>query len=189
MNQTVENKIDRGLILEANAGNGQSLELLIGRYLPSVYGLCLRYLQEQADAEDATQETFVKVWKKLAAFDQEKNFRPWVLEIAKNTCLDILKKKKIIPFSDFETGDGSNSLTETLIAGGLTPHEFTEQSSFNRILNTALCKLPAAYQNTLSLYYGKQLNFREISEHLNEPLHTVKSRHRRAIGILKKMLD
>lgn len=188
MNENIENFLDSELIIKAQSGNQQALELLIQRFLPGVFNLCLRYMQDSFDAEDAAQEAFVKVWKNLKKFDANKSFKNWVLEIAKNTCLDILKKKRVIPFSAFETEDGTNSLTETLASGRFGPFELAEQSSLKNTLQELLKKLSPVYQKVLSLYYEQELNFREISQELDEPLNTVKSRHRRALIMLRKFL-
>jgi len=175
------------LIRAAQNGNQVALETLVQRYLPAVYGLSLRYLRHTHDAEDAVQEIFIKTWRNLKKFDTSKNFKAWLMEIAKNTCLDMLKKKQSIPFSAFDTEHG-NILADTIASPRPTPAYIAEQSSFSALLATAARKLSPIYRKVLSLYYGDGLNFREISEQLREPLHTVKSRHRRAIIMLKKML-
>lgn len=178
----------QNLIIEAQAGNQQALELLIQHYLPEIFNFCLRYMQNSFDAEDATQEAFVKIWKNLKRFDTSKSFKNWILEITKNTCLDILKKKRIIPFSAFDTEDGTNVLTDRLSSNDPTPLELIERSSLKNTLQGVTKKLSPVYQKILSLYYDQELNFREISEELNEPINTVKSRHRRALLILRKLL-
>jgi len=188
MESNIVTTSDNELILLAKSGNEQGLETLVKRHLSVVYGSCLRYLGNQDEAEDAVQETFVKVWRNLKKIDPEKNFKAWVLEIAKNTCLDILKKKRAVPMSAFEDENGFNYLAESLVSAGESPSEAAEQSILRRVLNSALEKLSPAYQKVLSLYYKEGLNFREISETLNEPLHTVKSRHRRAVINLRLIL-
>ena len=179
---------DNELVLLAKAGNEQALGTLVNRHLSLVYGACLRYLANQDEAEDAVQETFVKVWRNLKKIDPQKNFKAWVMEIAKNTCLDILKKKRAVPMSAFEDEAGFNYLAESLVSNDQSPSDAAEQSILKRVLNSALEKLSPAYQKVLSLYYQEGLNFREISETLNEPLHTVKSRHRRAVINLRLIL-
>ncbi len=179
---------DNELVLLAKAGNEQALGALVNRHLSLVYGACLRYLRNQDEAEDAVQETFVKVWRHLKKIDPQKNFKAWVMEIAKNTCLDILKKKQAVPLSAFEDEAGFNYLAESLVSADQSPAEAAEQSILKRVLNSALDKLSPAYQKVLSLYYQEGLNFREISETLHEPLHTIKSRHRRAVINLRLIL-
>jgi RNA polymerase sigma-70 factor (ECF subfamily) len=176
------------LIVKAQSGNQQALNFLIQRFLPDVFNLSLRYMQNSFDAEDATQEAFVKIWKNLERFDTDKSFKNWILEVTKNTCLDILKKKRIIPFSAFETEDGTNALTDTLASNDLSLLELVEQSGLKNTLQRLSRKLSPVYQKILFLYYDQELNFREISEELDEPINTVKSRHRRALLMLRKLL-
>ena len=198
MKANIEKLEDIELITKARSGNQQALNFLIQRYLSDVFNLSLRYMQNSFDAEDATQETFVKLWKNLEKFSAEgrsasggdtaKLFKFWILEITKNTCLDMLKQKRIIPFSAFETEDGNNPLTDNLASNDLTPLELIERSSLKNTLQRLTKRLSPVYQNILSLYYDQELNFREISEELNEPINTVKSRHRRALLILRELI-
>jgi len=183
-----ENVTDNELVLLAQVGNDKALELLVKRYLSPVYGASLRFLGNGDDAEDATQETFVKVWRYIKNVDLQKNFRAWVMEIAKNTCLDIIKKKRTVPMSAFEDENGDNFILDTTVSTLESPIEATERSLASRLLNAAMEKLSPAYQLVLSLYYRDGLNFREISEKTNEPLHTIKSRHRRAVINLRQIL-
>lgn len=188
MKVNIEKLEDIELIKKAQSGNQQALNFLIQRYLSDVFNFSLRYMQNSFDAEDATQETFVKLWKNLEKFDINRNFKNWILEITKNTCLDMLKKKRIIPFSAFETEDGNNVLTDNLASKDITPLELIERSSLKNTLQRLTKKLSPIYQNILSMYYDQELNFREISEELNEPINTVKSRHRRALLMLRKLI-
>ena len=177
------------LILLAKAGNDKALERLVESHLSVVYGSSLRYLGNQDEADDAVQETFVKVWRNLKKIDPQKNFKAWVLEIAKNTCLDMLKKKRAVPMSAFDDENGNNFIIDTFASSVASPADMAEHSILSRILSSAMEKLSPAYQKVLSLYYKEGLNFREISETLNEPLHTIKSRHRRAVINLRLYLD
>ena len=179
---------DNELVLLAKSGSEKALETLVKRHLSLVYGSCLRYLRNPDEAEDAVQETYVKVWRNLKKIDPQKNIRSWIMEIAKNTCLDMLKKKNAVPMSAFEDETGYNYLAESLVSTAQSPSEAAERSVLRRILNSALEKLSPAYQRVLSLYYKEGLNFREISEALGEPLHTIKSRHRRAVIGLRELI-
>ncbi len=113
----------------------------------------------------------------LIKFNSKKSFKTWIFTIAKNTCIDWLKKKKTIPFSEFEDEIGKNKFNEMFI---------DQRSLADRIFG--IDKLSPKYRLVLSLYYNDNLNFREISEILGEPLNTIKSRHRRALTILRKHL-
>ncbi len=184
----MENFSDSNLIKKHFRGDEKAFAALISRHLGLVYKISLYYLRNRADAEDATQEIFVKVWKNLKSFDQKRKFSTWLSEIAKNTCLDILKQKRVIPFSAFENEDGNNYIIDDIKSQSLMPADFAEQSLSAKWVGSILDKLSPIYQKVIKMYYFEGLNFREISKNLGEPLHTVKSRHRRAIIKLKGFL-
>jgi len=190
-----DNKLIGGYL----AGDERALELLIQRYLKPVYGFVYRYAGNAQDAEDITQEVFLRVWRNLKRFDGEKSFKTWIFSIAKNASLDFIKKKKTLAFSDFsarggsafggENEDGSNSLIDTLRDFSPLPLQLSELSEIRRVLENAKEKLLPKYSMVLSLRYNDDLTFREIAESLGEPLHTVKSRNRRALAKLLKILS
>ena len=96
MTELIEDKI---LIQQYLKGDEKSLEILIARYLKPIYSFVYKNVGNPSEAEDITQEVFIKIWKNIKKFDQNKNFKPWIFQIAKNTSIDFLRKKKSIPFS------------------------------------------------------------------------------------------
>jgi len=151
------------------------------------------------DAEDVTQEVFVKVWRNLKKFDQQKSFKTWIFSIAKNASLDYLKKKKAIPFSEFSARGGSafggenvageNMLAETLADPAPLPQELLERAGIAQVLNKTMEKLSPKYRMVLFLRYNDHFTFREIAETLGESINTVKSRNRRALIKIRKLLS
>ncbi len=180
---------DEKLVSDYLAGDEESLEIIIKHYLKPIYGFVFRYAGNQADAEDIAQNVFVKMWRQLKKFDTKKNFKVWLFTIAKNTALDFLKKKKAVPFSAFEDKEGNNFLANTLADPAPLPQEIFERQELGQLLNSAIKKLPLAYQEVLSLHYQNQLTFQEIAEILSEPLNTVKSRHHRGVIMLRDFLE
>ena len=180
---------DIELITKYLGGDEKSLELLIQRYLKPVYGFVYRYSGNTQNAEDITQDVFIKIWRNLKKFDQSKRFKTWIFSIAKNTAIDFLKKKKAIPFSEFENEEGENMLLETLADKAELAPEILEKRGVGQMLKSVISKLSKKYQDVLSLRYHDNFTFREISEALEEPLNTVKSRHRRALIILKNIVN
>jgi RNA polymerase sigma-70 factor (ECF subfamily) len=116
----------------------------------------------------------------LKKFDKNKKFKTWIFAIAKNTSIDWLKRKKAVPFSNFENEKGENSLINKLADFILPPKE--------PLLGMAMEKLPSKYRTTLSLRYNDHFTFREIAESLGESIDTIKTRHRRGIATLRKLL-
>lgn len=181
-------KNDIELINECLKGNNESLGVLVKRYLKPIYGFVLRNVRNERDAEDLTQEIFVKAWRNLKQFDQKRNFQAWVFGIAKNACIDFFRKEKALPFSEFETEEGKNIIADTLIDPAPLPDELSEKRNTKNILEATINQLSPKYRLVLNLYYNSNLTLREIAESLKEPLHTIKSRHRRALIQLKKLL-
>jgi len=101
---------------------------------------------------------------------------------------DWLKKKKHFNFSDFTDEAGNNMLEETLIDPEPLPSELMERADVGQILEKALKQLPLSYQTVLILHYNEHFTLSEIAEILGEPKNTVKSRHRRGLIILRKIL-
>lgn len=194
------NVSDQELVLNYFNGDLESLEILIRRYLKPIYSFVCRYIGNKQDAEDVTQVVFVKVWRNLKKFDREKSFKTWIFSIAKNSCIDFLRKKKTISFSEFsargetspswgeENEKGKNGLTDALTDPHPLPQELLEKADMAQMLTSVMDNLSPKYRMVLFLRYNDHFTFREIAEALNEPLHTVKSRHRRALVMLREIL-
>ena len=186
--QNMRDRSDQELIAGYLADDEHSLKLLIERYFRPIYSFVYRFAGNAStqDAEDITQDVFVKVWRHIKKFDKEKSFKTWIFSIAKNAAIDFLKKKKTIPFSEFENEDGENTIMEKLTDSSPLPHELLERKEIGEMLAKAMENLSPKYRMVIFLRYNDHFTFREIAESLDEPLHTVKSRHRRALIMLKK---
>ncbi len=182
------NRSDQELIAAYFDGDRQSLDVLVTRYFRAIYGFTRRYAASAEDAEDITQETFVKAWRHLKRFDRERNFKAWLFAIAKNTALDFVKKRKTVPFSAFQTNKGENPLLELLADATPLPHEMLERKEAGAIIRDILKNLSPKQRLGLVLRFNDDLTFRAIAERLGEPLHTVKSRNRRALASLRKLI-
>jgi RNA polymerase sigma-70 factor (ECF subfamily) len=166
-------KTDEQLIEEYLKGNEKSLEILIKEYLSQIYGFTYKRVGNTQEAEDITQEIFIKVWRNLKNFNAEKSFRTWIFSIAKNTCIDSLRKKKALLYLETIKEPGENDKNLESIGAA-------------QFLSSAMEKLIPQYQSVLSFYHDDNLNFREISQKTGESINTVKSRYRRAILELRK---
>ncbi len=179
---------DQQLITDYLKGDEKSLEILIHRYLKPIYSFVYRYVNNAQEVEDITQEVFIKTWRNIRKFDQNRKFKTWIFSIAKNTSIDWIRKKKTVPFSNFENEEGENTLIKNLTDPAPLPNEIFEQAGIIEILNYTIQHLSPKYRMVLFLRYNDHFNFREIAEILSESLNTVKSRHRRALILLKKLL-
>ncbi len=184
-------KDDRELIELFLKGNDVGFSVLLDRHMPMVYRFVYRYLHNTDDASDVTQETFIRAWKHIKKFDTARSFKTWILAIAKNASLDFIKKKKPILFSQIEATDMDLDIAlapHLENAVGELPDAMFDRMSEAKMLDATLAKLPIPYRVVLTLRYNEHLKFREIAEILDEPIDTVKSKHRRGLMHLRKLL-
>ncbi len=137
---------------------------LIQRFKGPVFGLCYRMLGQREEAEDATQETFVRVVRNLHRWDPERAFEPWLLTIAGNRCRTRLAKRKRRPKSqtlDYPIQDSS--------------HLNADAEQLAEEVNVALTTVREQYKQAFLLFYKKQCSYAEIAEQLEVPLGTVKT--------------
>ncbi len=179
---------DEELAIAAKALNDDAFAELVRRYLRRVHGFSYRYLLDRAEAEEATQETFVKAWRALHRFDQKRSFATWLFAIARNTALDRLKKKHPIPFAALQSADGEGDMAETLADPEPLPPEALDAANLASRLEAALAGLHPDDRAIIALHYDEHQTFEEIAETLGKPMNTVKSRHRRALGFLRDNL-
>jgi RNA polymerase sigma-70 factor (ECF subfamily) len=180
---------DEELVGAFLAGDEESFALLVERYLSFVYKFVYRYLRNIDDTNDVTQETFIKAWKYLRKFDTKKKFTTWILTIAKNTALDFIKRKKPMLFSKIEEGDGDlDAFLAPYLEAPDLPADIIERKHIKADLEAALQEITPGYRAVLSLRYNEHLKFREIADVLQEPIDTVKSKHRRGLVLLRKAL-
>lgn len=178
-----ENLQDSILIKNYLDGDEKSLEILVKKYLKPIYSFSYKNVGNENDAEDITQEVFLKVWKNIKKFDQDKAFKPWLFQIAKNTSIDFLRKRKTIPFSRFENEKGQNVLTETIEAKSPNLLEILNNK---RVLAAAMQGIDQKGQQIINLRHSYGMSFKEIAETFSESINTVKSRYRRTIASLRE---
>ncbi len=180
---------DKELILRHLEGDAQAFSLLVDRYLPQIYNFTYRLTRSKEEAEDTSQETFIKAWKHIDRFDTTQSFKTWIYKIARNTAIDHLRKKKQIQFSDMENAEGENPVIERSADTLPLPDELYRIAEEKKMLDKLLHALPPLYQEVLILYYRDELNFREIAEVQEKPIDTVKSQHRRALTQLRWLIE
>ena len=163
--------------------------LLLDRYMSSVYKFAYRYVRYPAEADDVTQEAFVRAWKNLKKFDTTRNFKTWLFTIARNAALDFIKKKKPLLFSRIiEEEERLDAFLAPYMGTAELPDEMFDRSVAKAGVTSALGALPTPYRTVLAMRYNDNLKFREIAEALGEPIDTVKSKHRRGLLLLRKIM-
>ena len=181
----MEDEVLLGLI---RAGDQGALEALYERYARRVYSLSVAILRDSGKAEEATQETFFRVWQRADSFDAARGrLGTWLLSIAHHRAIDILRRTRRINFRE-ESWD--NQLGELLFSSsGPGPEEATALMEEGRRVREALKHLPPAQQQVLVLSYFQGLTQVEISQRLQQPLGTVKTRMRLGVQKLRQALS
>jgi len=160
-------------------GDREAFATLVELHQAAVLALCLRMTGNRADALDCSQQTFVQAYQHLALFDQSLPFRPWLLRIAANQSIGLIRKRarQAVPVDD-------TALDLTTV----------HQESFERlvedrhIVNEAVQALPEQYRNIITLHYHQQLGYQEIADMTGIPTGTVGTYLYRAKRLLKQIL-
>ncbi|SEN38788.1 RNA polymerase sigma factor [Lihuaxuella thermophila] len=169
----------KNIIAQVLAGNTEAFAYIVNRYEARIYNLALRMLRHRADAQDATQEVFIKVFRQLAHYREEAQFSTWIYRIATNTCLDRIRKQKR---EQRQVGDGFVFPG----SGGETPDCIVENRQLEEMLLEEIRALPDKYRVILLLYHQQGLSYKEIADVLNISVQAVGTRLHRAKALLKK---
>ncbi len=180
---------DGQLISDYLEGDETALSLLVDRYIKDVYRFAYKLTNDSGIAEDVTQESFVKAWKHIRSYRQDRSFKTWIFTITRNTAIDWLRKQKEVPLSSFENAEGHNMLLETTADEELLPDKLLERAENTAYVASLLEELDPKYREVLTLRHSSNMTFEEIGEILKRPLHTVKSQYRRALIMLRRVLE
>jgi RNA polymerase sigma-70 factor (ECF subfamily) len=184
----MEEITDSELVQNYLAGDEGALETIVQRHFKRVFLFAKTYVKQDQQAEDVTQEVFVKVWKNLKKFDSEKKFTTWLLQITKNTCIDLLRKNKNLLMA-YQMGEEimADSLEKMADLKPL-PEEVFDSQDFAEKLDMLINILPPDSAQVVRLHLQHDLTFQEIAEALDKPINTIKSRYRRALISIQSKL-
>jgi RNA polymerase sigma-70 factor (ECF subfamily) len=169
---------DRDLIQHARRGDTAAFGELVTRYQTGVFNVCYRILHQRANAEDMTQETFIRAHERLHMFDDQREFGPWIRRVAANVCLNHLESRRVIaPLDDERDADESQR-----------PERQAEVRERSEQIRSALATLPIHYRVVVELRHYQELSYDEIAAELNMPLSDVKSHLFRARKLLAEKL-
>lgn len=179
------------LVEQSRKGDVDAFEELIKDYKKSAYNIALRVLRNVEDAEDASQEALIKVYKNIQSFNMQSTFKVWMYRIVVNTCLDFKRKKSINAVSIDENIDlgGNNEVHREIADDSGNPDALVEKNFNNKLVNDAVNKLDEDYKTIIVLRDIQGFSYSEIAEILSCNLGTVKSRLNRARKSLKEILE
>jgi len=175
MNEPDGRASDVELIHRVQSGDTESFDELMKRYAASVYKVTYSLTRNHADADDMSQETFIRAYRAIARFDEKYQFYTWLRRIAVNLCLNHLKRGRKFRFQPLPMSDNDN---ESVDIPDPRPQE--QDSSLRRDLDRALAKLPEDQRAIFVLRVNEELSYSEISDLLHIPIGTVMSRLNRA---------
>lgn len=161
-------------------GESESFGEIVTRYKKSVFSLCYRMVKNNEEAEDLSQEIFIKAYNNLKKYNPQYKFSTWILKIATNTTIDSLRKKKI---ETMPLEEEISSKSETASAEVIYFHQQNKTA-----IESAIEGLPIEYRTLIILFHQHGLSYKEISESTNLPMSKVKNRIHRARNILKDSL-
>ena len=174
---TVQPDVLEGLMAEVAAGDQEALGELYHRARTAVYGLALSILRHGHDAEDVTQDTFVRVWERADQYRPQGTPMAWLLSIARNLALMKLRERtrtQDLPPEDWESFS-------------IESHDVNTED--RTVLTAALSALSEEERQIVMLHVTAGLKHRELAQLLELPLSTVLSKYRRALLKLKQRLE
>lgn len=192
-NQLLDESTETDLLHQAKEGSFAAFQQLVSKLQPRVYGLAFRILHQAQDAEDATQQTFLALIEHIADFREESSVATWVLRIATNNALKILRKKrtvKMVSMSEMASEDSYSDVPhpEFIAPWSQTAEEIAQQSEVQEELQKALLDLDDKYRLVFILRDVEGLSVRDTAHALELTESTVKVRLLRARLALRERL-
>jgi RNA polymerase sigma-70 factor (ECF subfamily) len=173
---------DTELVARARQGDEAAFEQLVLRHQRYVFNLAYRVLGDYTEAEDMTQEAFVRVWRGLSGFRGQARFTTWLYRIVHNLCLNRLpglQRERL----------QAEPLEEVLADPGPSPADLFAVRDQMAFLHAQLERLPEKYRLVLTLRYLQRLSYDEIAAVLEMPMGTVKTHIHRARRLLRERLS
>jgi RNA polymerase sigma-70 factor, ECF subfamily len=170
-------------------GDQDAFAEIVEIYSNSIYQLGYRMLGNRHEAEDIAQEAFIRAYVNIKSFNQDLKFSTWLFRIATNLCIDRIRKKKPDYYLDAEVS-GTDGLTmySQLSSKDPLPEKELESLELQESVQKEILKLPEKYRSVIVLKYIEELSLNEISEILDLPLGTVKTRIHRGREALRQQL-
>lgn len=180
-------KLNVDLLSKCKSGDINAFEELITTYEKLIYNISYRMFSNAEDAKDITQEVFIKIYKNINKCTDLNSFKNWACKIASNTCIDELRKRKGIYTDNIDDTLESDYLNETKLKV-ITPEDSLVNKENISEIQSAINRLSPEYKTLIILRDIHGMNYQEISEIMDTPLGTIKSRIHRARTNLKNIL-
>ena len=180
------------LVKKSLQGDTAAFEELVAQYQSKVYALAYRYMGNEEDAYDMSQEAFIKAFRSLRSFKGDSSFGTWMDRVTTNVCLDELRRRKRRvatlsldePLATKEVDEVEKELPDTSPTADIV----YEQKEFSQYIQSILDQMKPEHKSAIILRDIMELSYEEIAEVLNCSMGTVKSRLSRAREALRKKL-
>lgn len=178
---------DEQLLAEYRQGDRAAFARLVNRYQRELYHFLVRFLGNRASAEDVFQETFLQVHQSAEQFDPQRRFRPWLFTIAANKARDLIRSQARRPTNPLQASispgdDDSGEFIDLMQSTAELPGEPMERRELQKLVHDTVSSMPEHLREILLLSYFHQFPYKQISEILDIPLGTVKSRLHAAVA-------
>lgn len=173
-------------IEKAIKGDQVAFTFLLDFFWNEVYGFMLKRTENEADTEDIVIETFAKAFDRIATYNPEYAFNTWLIAIAKNVHIDLLRKKRSSLF--IEITDEEDQQAYNVADSSPSPEDkIIKEQNLSSLLE-CIKKLKPQYQEVIQLRYFQELSYQEIADQLSEPLNNVKVKLLRAKKLLAEII-
>lgn len=177
----------KAYIEKAKKGDQVAFTFLLDHYWNEVYGFMLRRTENETDAEDITIDTFSKAFDKIGSYNPDFQFNTWLIAIAKNVHIDMLRKKKSSLFIEITDEEDEQAYNVADTAPTAEDELITEQN-LSRLLQF-IKELKPHYQEVIQLRYFQEMSYQEIADKIGEPLSNVKIKLLRAKKLLAEIIE
>jgi RNA polymerase sigma-70 factor (ECF subfamily) len=161
------------LIERCLAGDQVAWEQIVRQHWRKVFNLAYKFVGRHDEAEDLTQEIFLKIFKALHTFDRRANFQTWLISISRNLCIDHYRSVRKERETMAREVDAADLMPVSKERG---PYGQLEQLDLRQLIRRALAELPATLREAVVLRDLKEYSYQEIADQLSLPEGTVKSR-------------
>lgn len=174
-------------IEKAKLGNQIAFSTLLDTFWNDVYGFQLIRTRNENDAEDITIQTFSKAFDKIDTYDDNYEFKTWLITISKNLHVDLIRKRKRNIFDN--SGDGSSDAIKRVLDDAPSPEDQLIREQDLATLLYYIKKLKPHYQKVINLRYFNEMSYADIALELKEPLNNVKVKLLRAKKLLAEVIQ
>lgn len=177
-------------IKKVKKGDQAAFADIVDYYQHKIYQHCYRMLGNKHEAEDMAQEAFIRAYVNIDSFDESRKFSTWLYRIATNISIDRIRKRKPDYYLDAEVKgtDGLDMYSQLSSTSDKSPSEEVESIELQRYIQNEIAQLPTKYRTIIMLRYLEEFSLQEISDILDIPLGTVKTRIHRGREALRKRL-